>query len=279
MTVRIDGNSASRCSSAGTATLYGRLATSAVGCSSRSRLLQGQDVAVQHRQPVDLAVRVLGDGLRKLACQHRIDLDGGHRGAAVQQRQRQRAQSGTDLEHVVVAVDAGRRHDAANGVGVVDEVLAERLTRPEVDLLGQVPNLGAPEQSNGQRAPNPPATHWPRAPTLTRPSDLSYRDLFFSCCQIGPRSIPQTTLSFPGVLVKLDAAVKTVTGVDGPITSRFALRQRVPRWLRWAPGALRCRAWRRPAAPPSRAGVITTLATGNLPVSTPLTVATANVTS
>ncbi len=54
-------------------------------------------------------------------------------------------------------------------------------------LFRQVPNLGPPEQSNSQRRPHSPATHGPRTPTLTRPSDLSNRDLFFTCCQICPR--------------------------------------------------------------------------------------------
>ena len=85
------------------------------------------------------------------------------RDAAVQQRQRQRAQAGTHLEDVVVAVDPGRRHDAAHGVGVMDEVLAERLPRPEVKFLGQMPDLGAPEEPNRQRAPTLPL-HTGQAP-------------------------------------------------------------------------------------------------------------------
>jgi hypothetical protein len=44
-----------------------------------------------------------------------------------------------------MTVDAGRRHDAPNGVGVVDEVLAERFARPEINLFRQVPYLGPPE--------------------------------------------------------------------------------------------------------------------------------------
>ena len=107
--------------------------------------MQRQDVAVEDGQPVDLAVRVLGDGLRKLARQHRVDLDGGHPGAAVEQGQRQRTEARTDLEDVVVPVDTGGRNDAANGVRVVDEVLAERLARPEIKLFRQVSYLGPPE--------------------------------------------------------------------------------------------------------------------------------------
>ncbi len=35
--------------------------------------------------------------------------------------------TGTDLEDVVMTIDAGGRDDTANGVGVVDEVLAETI--------------------------------------------------------------------------------------------------------------------------------------------------------
>jgi hypothetical protein len=70
-------------------------------------------------------VGVLGDGLRQLPREQRIDLHGRHPGAPIEQGQRQGTQAGTDLEYVVVAIDSGRRNDATNGVGVVDEVLAE----------------------------------------------------------------------------------------------------------------------------------------------------------
>jgi len=46
---------------------------------------------------------------------------------------------------MVVPVDAGRRNDSTNCVGVVDEVLAERLAWPEINLFRQVSNLGSPE--------------------------------------------------------------------------------------------------------------------------------------
>ena len=83
--------------------------------------------------------------LRQLPRQHRIDLHGGHPGAPIEQGQRQRTQTGTDLEDVVMPIDPGRRNDTANGVGVVDEVLAERFARPEINLFRQMPYLGPPE--------------------------------------------------------------------------------------------------------------------------------------
>jgi hypothetical protein len=57
---------------------------------------------------------------------------------------------------VVVAIDAGRRHDAAHGIGVMDEILTERLPWPEVKFFGQMPDLGATEQPNRQFAPTLP---------------------------------------------------------------------------------------------------------------------------
>jgi hypothetical protein len=80
-----------------------------------------------------------------LLRQHRVDLDGGDPGAAVEQGQRQRSEAGSDLEDVVVTVDRGGRNDATNGVRVVNEVLAERLARPEVNLFRKMPYLGPPE--------------------------------------------------------------------------------------------------------------------------------------
>ena len=127
-----------------------------------------EDVTVQHREPVDLAVGVIGDRLRQLAREHRIDLDGGHLRTAIQQCQRQRAQTGTHLEHVIVTVDAGRRHDATNCVRIVNEVLAKRLPRAKVQFLRQMPYLGPPEQSNRQDVPTLPL-HTGHAPNLDAP--------------------------------------------------------------------------------------------------------------
>ena len=83
--------------------------------------------------------------MRQPAGQQRVDLDGAYRGAAVQQCKGQRTQAGADLEYVVVPVDAGRRDYPAHGVGIVNEVLALRFTRPEFEFFGQSPDLGPPE--------------------------------------------------------------------------------------------------------------------------------------
>jgi hypothetical protein len=44
-----------------------------------------------------------------------------------------------------MTIDPGGRNDTTNGVGVVDEVLAERFAGPEVNLFRQMPYLGPPE--------------------------------------------------------------------------------------------------------------------------------------
>ena len=156
MTVRIDGSSASRCSQR-----RDRDVVRQVG-DQRGRLvrqvgrLQVKHVAVQHTEPVDLAVRVFGDGVRQLSGQHWVDLHGGDPRAAIQQRQRQRAEAGADFEDVVVAVDSGCRNHTAHGVCVVDKVLAEGLPRPKIELFGEMPYLGSTEQSNCQDVPNLP---------------------------------------------------------------------------------------------------------------------------
>jgi hypothetical protein len=46
---------------------------------------------------------------------------------------------------VVVPVDAGRRNDSANGIGIVNKILAEGFARPEINFSSQVSYLGPPE--------------------------------------------------------------------------------------------------------------------------------------
>jgi hypothetical protein len=88
---------------------------------------------------------MISDGLRQLARQYRIDLDGGDPGALVEQGQRQGAETGTDLEDMVMTIDPGSRDDTANGIGVMYEVLAERLAWPEINLFSEMSYLGSPE--------------------------------------------------------------------------------------------------------------------------------------
>jgi len=46
---------------------------------------------------------------------------------------------------MIMAVDARSRDDSPNGVCVVNKVLAEGLTRSEVNLFRQMSYLGPPE--------------------------------------------------------------------------------------------------------------------------------------
>jgi hypothetical protein len=46
---------------------------------------------------------------------------------------------------MIVPIDAGRRNDSTNGIGVMDEVLAIRFAWPEINLSRQVSYLGPPE--------------------------------------------------------------------------------------------------------------------------------------
>jgi hypothetical protein len=46
---------------------------------------------------------------------------------------------------MVMTIDPGGRNDTADGVGVMDEVLAERLARSEIDLFSEMPYLGSTE--------------------------------------------------------------------------------------------------------------------------------------
>ena len=88
---------------------------------------------------------MVGDGDRQLAGQHRVDLDCRDVGTAIQQRQRQRTQAGADLKHMVVTMHSRGGNDAANGIGVVNEVLPECLSRTKVNVFRQTPYLGPPE--------------------------------------------------------------------------------------------------------------------------------------
>ena len=67
----------------------------------------------------------VGDDLAQHRHEPAVDLDRRHRRPGLGERQRQRAETGADLDHVVAGADAGQAGDAADGVRVGDEVLAE----------------------------------------------------------------------------------------------------------------------------------------------------------
>ncbi len=68
----------------------------------------------------------------------------------LQQRQGQRAQTRADLEDDVVGTDARLAHDAADGVGVDDEVLAALLGGAQVEARRRA-NAPPPGPADGDR--------------------------------------------------------------------------------------------------------------------------------
>src|SRR5215217_846597 len=106
---------------------------------------------------------MISDGLGQLARQYRVNLDGRDPGTPIEQGQCQGAETGTDLKNMVMTIDPGSRDDTANGVGVMYEVLAERLAWPEINLLARC-RISVRPSSRIVRTP--PLSHCTRA---TRP--------------------------------------------------------------------------------------------------------------
>src|SRR5277367_6063707 len=72
------------------------------------------------------------------------------------------------------------------------------------------------------------AAHRPGAPALTGLRHLGDGDLLFPRRHVGTRREPQAAVALPGVLVELHTAVIPVTGVDRPVSTSLATRDRVP---------------------------------------------------
>ena len=72
-----------------------------------------------------------------------IDLHRVHLGAGLDQRQRQRSETGADLEHQVALAHVGQARDPSHGVGVDDEVLTEGARWFETVFVKQRPEFGA----------------------------------------------------------------------------------------------------------------------------------------
>lgn len=115
------------------------------GLIEEIRPLERENVSVEDTEAVNLAVRVTRHRFGQALGEERIDLDGGDGGATVEQRECQRTQPGTDLKNVILFIDSRCGDDSPYGVRVVNEVLAQRLTRPELEFLSQVPYLGTTE--------------------------------------------------------------------------------------------------------------------------------------
>ena len=142
----------------GTATLYGRLATS-VHRTGRAvpRPVQpgGQEAGPVHREGIggpgpprtatgpveaDAAQDLLQDRHQVGVLLHREHLRPG-----TGQGQGQRPEAGTDLHHPVTGPDAGQAHDPPHGVGVGHEVLAQRTAGRQPVAVQQGPDLRGAE--------------------------------------------------------------------------------------------------------------------------------------
>jgi hypothetical protein len=106
--------------------------------------VDAQRVGLDDREAVGEIGPAGGHGLRQQGREPRVDLHGHDAVDRRQQAQRQRAEARTDLQDDVLGAD-----DAADRVGVVQEVLAERLGRPQVELLGQLADRGGTQQPIG----------------------------------------------------------------------------------------------------------------------------------
>ena len=113
------------------------------------QLGQPERVGLHDREPVGEVRGAGGHRHRQLGGQARIDLDGDHARGGRQQPEGQRAEAGPDLEDDVVRAQLRGAHDPPDRVGVVQEVLAEALRRPQLELLGQLADRGRAQQPVG----------------------------------------------------------------------------------------------------------------------------------
>ena len=145
---RWSGSGPAWCSSTGTATLYGRLATSAVGAGPGSSVTSIASECTSEKRSARPGMRGR-DGRRQRAGEHVVDLHGHDPVGRLQQRQRQRPEPGPDLDDHVVLAHLGGAHDPADGVGVDDEVLAALLGGAYAQRCGQFTDVGGAEECVG----------------------------------------------------------------------------------------------------------------------------------
>ena len=86
-------------------------------------------------------------GLGQRGGQGRVDLDGPHARADFQERQRQGAEAGADLDDLVAFFDAASRNDLAHRARVVHEVLAQHLGGANTERLGDGLHFEGTEQA------------------------------------------------------------------------------------------------------------------------------------
>ena len=181
--------------------LYGRLATSAVGGgpgSSWMRSASAVTTVSRSARSGRRAATVTGQQVG----QPRVDLDGHDAGRRRQQPQGQRAQPGPDLEDDVVGPEAGGAHDPPDRVGVVQEVLPERLGRPQVQLLGQLADRGRTQQpvrllGAASAEAELAGAAGPGAPALRGPDLLADGDLLLTGGLVGRRGVLGAAVGAP----------------------------------------------------------------------------------
>ena len=106
--------------------LYGRLPTS----RSRAAVAQCGEVELEHVGFVDVqARRSLRSASRRWRIASRSISTACSSGSARQQRQGDRAEARTDLDHALVGLRIDRGHDPLDHAGIVQEVLAEAFAR------------------------------------------------------------------------------------------------------------------------------------------------------
>ena len=96
-----------------------------------------------------------------------IGLDRHHPGPGLGQGQRQGAEPRPDLEHLGAGPGAREPGDAADRVGISDEVLAEGPAGPEPVRRQQLGDVGA---GKGHQEIVTSTTPWPRSAICEKPS-------------------------------------------------------------------------------------------------------------
>ena len=95
---------------------------------------QGVEIDRERVAPDDLDRRRDTGGAERVVEdreQVTVELQRGHLRSRTGERDGERSHAGSDLEHPVAGADAGERDDPARGVGVGEEVLAERPARAQ----------------------------------------------------------------------------------------------------------------------------------------------------
>ena len=104
---------------------------------------------MDHGETSGVVGRPVAGGLGQQRGEWPVDLDRDHSSIGrrrVQQRQRQRPEPRTDLEHDLVMAQVGDTRDAPHGVGVDDEVLPALLARSQPETGRECSDLGRTQQ-------------------------------------------------------------------------------------------------------------------------------------